>query len=96
MEGLKTWEIREIMDLLKDDLFITESESQEEEIQELQEENENLKTELETEKEETKSYIDEVEEYSVDFEQLLEYLNDNGVLTDDLKNILEYYKKFIN
>lgn len=39
-------------------------------------------------------YGDDFETVKYNFEGLIEYLDDNHILTDEIKNIIEYYLKF--
>ena len=39
-------------------------------------------------------YDDDFEMVKSNFEGLIEYLDDNHILTDEIKNIIEYYLKF--
>ena len=75
-----------IMDLLEQDYensFI-EAEIIETEIQELQD---NIQ--------EANDYIKEIENTSINVNGLIEFLSDRNLLTDTLKNEIEYYKKFM-
>lgn len=76
----------EIMDLLERDYenSIIATEETETEIQELQD---NIQ--------EANDYIEEIEKSSVDVNGLIEFLSDRNLLTDTLKNEIEYYKKFM-
>ena len=76
----------EIMDLLERDYenSIIAAEETETEIQELQD---NIQ--------EANDYIQELEKSSVDVNGLIEFLSDRNLLTDTLKNEIEYYKKFM-
>lgn len=77
---------REIMNMLEDDYensIIAAEETQ------------NNITALNEEIQEAKDYIQELETSSVDINGLIEFLSDRNLLTDTLKNEIEYYKKFM-
>jgi hypothetical protein len=76
----------EIMDLLERDYenSIISAEAIETELQELQD---NIQ--------EANDYIEEIENTSINVDGLIEFLSDRNLLTDTLKNEIEYYKKFM-
>jgi predicted nucleic acid-binding Zn-ribbon protein len=77
---------REIMNMLEDDYensIIAAEETQ------------NNITALNEEIQEANDYIQELEKSSVDVNGLIEFLSDRNLLTDTLKNEIEYYKKFM-
>ena len=59
------------------------------------EETQNNITALKEEIQEANDYIQELEKSSVDVNGLIEFLSDRNLLTDTLKNEIEYYKKFM-
>ena len=59
------------------------------------EETQNNITALNEEIQEANDYIQELEKISVDVNGLIEFLSDRNLLTDTLKNEIEYYKKFM-
>lgn len=59
------------------------------------EETQNNITALNEEIQEANDYIQELENSSVDVNGLIEFLSDRNLLTDTLKNEIEYYKKFM-
>lgn len=86
---------KEIQKMLQEDLYIIEAEEIEKENVDLSESNKELKQTIEKKETEYNETIEEYDMYSVDIEQLLEYLGDNGELTDKLKQSIEYFVKFI-
>ena len=77
---------REIMNMLEDDYensIIAAEETQ------------NNITALNEEIQEANDYIQELENSSIDVNGLIEFLSDRNLLTDTLKNEIEYYKKFM-
>ena len=86
----------EIKKLLEKDLATSETEELQNEVSELKEENKKLKEDIEEKDSEINEILEDVDNYSIDLEQLIEYLNDEGILTDELKNRIEYFAKFIN
>lgn len=77
---------REIMNMLDEDY--------ENSIIAAEETQNNIMT-LNEEIQEANDYIQELENSSVDVNGLIEFLSDRNLLTDTLKNEIEYYKKFM-
>ena len=81
---------REIMNMLDEDY-----ENSIIAAEETQNNMQNNITALKEEMQEANDYIQELENSSVDVNGLIEFLSDRNLLTDTLKNEIEYYKKFM-
>lgn len=81
---------REIMNMLDEDY-----ENSIIAAEETQNNMQNNITALNEEIQEANDYIQELENSSVDVNGLIEFLSDRNLLTDTLKNEIEYYKKFM-
>ena len=96
MENLKNYEIKEITNLLKNDLYIKEIEIVENENFDLLKENEDLKETQKEQETENAEILENFKNNAVDIYELFDFLDNRNLLTEDLKKEIEYFQKFIN